>query len=152
QWVPDDVLEVTYERETLRLDRQTCERARELARGSGLPHNQARPIVVRQISRDLARQYAGRIGADPHGGRGALDDTETGDSRREMLPDPAVRHALDLLWPVLTPQRLLTDLFASPERIASAAPELSPPEQRLLRREPGDGWACSDVPLLDEAM
>src|SRR5215471_16944892 len=113
QWVPDDVLEVTYERATLRLDRQTCDRARELARGSGLPHNQARPIVVRQLSRDLARQYAGRIGADPRGGRGVLDDTETEDIRREMLPDPAVRHALDLLWPVLTPQRLLTDLFAS---------------------------------------
>jgi DNA helicase IV len=47
---------------------------------------------------------------------------------------------------------LLADLFASPERIATAAPQLSRPEQRLLLREPGRGWACSDVPLLDEAM
>ncbi len=152
QWVPGDVLEVPWERKTLQLDRQTCERVRELARGSGLPHNQARPIVVQQISRALARQYADRIGADPYGGRGVLDDTEIDDIRREMLPDPAVQHALDVLWPVLTPQQLLTDLFSSPGRIASAAPQLGPAQQRLLLREPGSGWACSDVPLLDEAM
>jgi DNA helicase IV len=152
QWVPGDVLEVTYEREALELDRQTCERARELARGSRLPHNQARPIVVRQISQALAQQYADRIGADPYTGRGGLDDTEIEAIRREMLADPAVQHALDVLWPVLTPQRLLADLFSSPGRIASAASQLSPAEQRLLLREPGSGWACSDVPLLDEAM
>jgi DNA helicase IV len=152
QWVPDDVLEVTYERETLELDRQTCERVRGLVRESGLLHNQARPIVVQQISRALARQYAGRIGADPRGGRGLLDDTQIEDIRREMLGDQAVHHALDTLWPVLTPQQLLADLFGSAERIASAAPQLSPAEQRLLLREPGGGWACSDVPLLDEAM
>jgi DNA helicase IV len=152
QWVPRDVLEVTYGRETLQLDRPTCVRVRELARGSGRPHNQARPIVVRQISRALARQYADRIGADPCGGRGVLDDTEIDDIRREMLADPAVQHALDMLWPALTPQQLLTDLFSSPGRLASAASQLGPAEQGLLRREPGGGWACSDVPLLDEAM
>ena len=152
QWVPNDVLEVPYERQRLQLDRQTCERVRELARGSGLPHNQARPVVVQEISRALARQYADRVGADPYGGRGMLDDTEIEDVRREMLPDPAVQHALDVLWPALTPQQLLTDLFSSPERIASAAPQLGPAEQGLLLREPGSGWACSDVPLLDEAM
>jgi len=152
QWAPGDVLAVTYEREALQLDRQTCERVRELARGSRLPHNEARPIVVRQISQALAQQYAGRIGAHPFRGRGVLDDTETEEIRREMLTDPAVQHALDTLWPALTPEQLLTDLFSSPERIASAAPQLSPAEQRLLRREPGRGWAGSDVPLLDEAM
>jgi DNA helicase IV len=117
-----------------------------------LPHNQARLIVVQQIGRALAQQYADRIGADLYGRRGVLDDTEIDDIRREMLADPAVQHALDVLWPVLTPQQLLTDLFCSPERIASAASQLSPAEQRLLRREPGGGWASSDVPLLDEAM
>jgi len=152
QWVPDDVLEVTYERQALQLDRPTCERVRELARGSRLLHNQARPIVVQQVSQALAQQYAGRIGADPYRGPSLLDDTEIEDIRRGMLHDPAVRHALDTLWPVLTPQQLLADLFCSPERIASAASQLGPAEQRLLLREPGGGWACSDVPLLDEAM
>lgn len=90
QWVPDDVLRVSYGREALELDRQTCERTREMARGSRLPHNQARPIVVRQISRALAYQYADRIGADPYRGRGMPDDTEIEDVRREMLADPAV--------------------------------------------------------------
>jgi len=50
------------------------------------------------------------------------------------------------------PQQLLTDLFSSPERIAAAASQLSPQEQRLLLRAAGRGWARSDVPLLDEAM
>ncbi|MFJ3221493.1 ATP-binding domain-containing protein [Kitasatospora sp. NPDC086801] len=151
QWVPDDVVLVEYERETLRLDRQTCERARERARDSGLLHNQARPIVVQQISEVLAQQYGDRIGADPYGGPNLLDDAQIEDIRQELLQDPAVHAALDMLWPVLAPQQLLTDLFASPERIASAAPQLTAEERRLLLREPHRGWASSDVPLLDDA-
>jgi DNA helicase IV len=85
QWIPDDVLEITYERKTLQLDRQTCERVQELARGSRLPHNQARPIVVQQISQALAQHYADRIGADPRGGPNLLYDAEIDDIRRELL-------------------------------------------------------------------
>jgi DNA helicase IV len=61
-----------------------------------------------------------------------------------------VRARLDDLWPALTPQRLLEELFASPERLAAAAPALTAAERAALLREPG-GWSAADVPLLDEA-
>jgi DNA helicase IV len=151
QWVPDDVLEVDYEREVLRLDRQTCVRARDRARNTGLPHNQARPILVREIVGALARQWADRIGADVLGGPNLLDEEDLETIRQELRADPEVHAALDQLWPTLTPQQLLTDLFLSEERISSAAPGLSAWEQQMLLRDPEDGWAASDAPLLDEA-
>jgi DNA helicase IV len=72
------------------------------------------------------------------------------DIRRELWDDPEVRARLDDLWPALTPQRLLEDLFAGPARLAAAAPALTAAERAALRREPG-GWSAVDVPLLDEA-
>ncbi|GAA3419455.1 hypothetical protein GCM10018952_58980 [Streptosporangium vulgare] len=134
EWVPEDHLEVEYEGETLRLDRRTCERARDLARGSLSPHNPARPIVVGEISRALAERYAERVGTDPYDGERLLDDDQVESIRREMLTDEAVRAALDELWPDLTPQRLLTDLFGSRDRIASAAPGFTPEDRALLLR------------------
>jgi hypothetical protein len=59
-----------------------------------------------------------------------------------------VRRVLDELWPVLDPQQLLVDLYASPARLATAMPG---EEGRSLLRAPGSGWTAADVPLLDEA-
>ena len=41
-----------------------------------------------------------------------LDEADLAEIRRELRGDPEVQAALDELWPVLTPQRLLADLFA----------------------------------------
>jgi DNA helicase IV len=82
--------------------------------------------------------------------RSLLDDADRADLRRELAAAPGVRAAIDDLWPALTPQRLLKDLFADPERLASAAAGLTEAERGLLRRAPG-GWSAADVPLLDEA-
>jgi DNA helicase IV len=71
--------------------------------------------------------------------------------RRELSEDPGVLAALRELWPVLTPQRLLTDLLADPVRLASAAARLTEAERARLSRAPGGGWSAADVPLLDEA-
>lgn len=75
------------------------------------------------------------------------------DARRLLATDADVRAALDALWPPLTPQQLLTDLYGQPARLASAAPGLTDGERKLLFRAPedGDGWSAADVPLLDEA-
>jgi len=51
----------------------------------------------------------------------------------------------------LTPQQLVADLWASPERLAAAAPHLTAAERALLRRPRGAPWTPADVPLLDEA-
>jgi DNA helicase IV len=166
QWVPEDALEVTVDRQELRLSRRTCERIRDRARRTRLPHNRARPNVENAVIDALARQLVERLGhdpfaADPLGGDDApgeganlLDDLDADEIRRELRGDPAVRAAIDRLWPALTPQGLLADLFSSPDRLAAAAPELTAAERESLLRAPDagwTGWTPADVPLLDEA-
>jgi DNA helicase IV len=58
---------------------------------------------------------------------------------------------VDDLWPVLTPERLLGELFADPDRIASATPGWSAADRALLHRPRGSAWTPADVPLLEEA-
>ncbi|TDB69400.1 ATP-binding domain-containing protein [Micromonospora sp. KC721] len=151
QWVPDEPLAVEVERETLLLDPQTVRQARDRVRRSGRPHNLARALFDVEIVHALAEQVAERIGADPLGGENLLSEADRAEIRRELREEPGVRATLDELWPVLTPQRLLTDLYASTERIATAAPMLTDAERALLHRTPGGGWSPADVPLLDEA-
>ena len=76
---------------------------------------------------------------------------------------PAVRRmedvklALDRMWPVLTPQLLLRDLFGATALIRAASNDvLSEAEQKLLQRARGASlddvvWTSSDIPLIDEA-
>jgi DNA helicase IV len=159
EFPPDATVEVEYEQCTVRLDWAACNRVWAMARESPLPHNQARPFVVREISDALAREYARQIGTDVLDGSLLLDESEIEELRQDMLEDGAVRDLLGEVWPDLTPERLLADLFSSAERIGSAVSMLTfgePPlltlaEQCLLLRAPNAGWSPSDVPLLDEA-
>ncbi|WP_442934403.1 HelD family protein [Micromonospora sp. CPCC 205546] len=151
QWVPDEPLEIELpQQEVLRLDPETVRAARDRARRSGRPHNLARALFDVEIVHALAAQVAERIGADPLGGENLLDEADVAEIRRELREEPEVRAVLDEFWPVLTPQRLLADLYASTERIAVAASMLTDAERAVLHREPG-GWTPADVPLLDEA-
>lgn len=183
----EGALEIQTEERLLLLERGTCQRARTLARQSRQPHNSARVIFVRSVIEALARQVADGYAAEtitadvietepeaaellaPAGSGGAslLDDADLAALRRELRADPAVGAALEELWPVLTPRQLLTDLFADAAAMASAAPELTAAERRLLLRdraagdaagdtaetgpEPAGGWTVADIPLLDEA-
>ncbi|WP_084261473.1 HelD family protein [Micromonospora rifamycinica] len=152
QWVPDEPLEIELpQREVLLLDPATVRLARERVRRTGRPHNLARAQFDIEIVHALADQVAERIGADPLGGDNLLEEADRAEIRRELREEPEVTAALDRLWPVLTPQQFLDDLYASPERIAAAAPMLTDTERALLHRPPGDGWTPADVPLLDES-
>lgn len=179
QEVPSEVREVVttdahpglgYQPEVLRLHPAACRRARDRARASGLPHNRAQRVFAEVLVDTLARQVADRLGEDPYadvelpgggGFAGFTPDPEVspnllgeGDVARiaeELASDPQVRAAIAQLWPILSPQQLLSDLFASEERLAAAAPGLSAEQRASLRREPGGGWSVADVPLLDEA-
>jgi len=166
QQVPRDALEITFEREVLRLDLKTVQRARDRARRSRRPHNQARPVFVGEIIDALVQQVTGKLtaglreadklvaeilGEEMPSESSTLGAADTEDIRAELRQDSGVRAAIAQLWPVLTPQRLLDDLFASRRRLASAAPTLSEEDRALLRRDPRGGWTPADVPLLDEA-
>jgi DNA helicase IV len=168
---------IEFAGETLRLDAAVVREATRRARAARLPHNRARPLFQRHIVPALARRYAERtrelaerleaeVADDLAAARAAIEadlaaipevpgsaedeQVNLADRRRELWADPGVRAQLDDLWPALTPQRLLADLLASPERLAAAAPALTAAERAALLREPG-GWSAADVPLLDEA-
>lgn len=151
QQVPEQAWEITTDQYRVYLHPHTCRAARDRARRTGLPHNLARPIFVQQVVDALARQVADEVGADPLGGENLLDEAEVADIRHELHQDPAVQDALAELWPVLTPEQLLADLFSSADRLASAAPHLTETERAALLRAPDGGWSAADVPLLDEA-
>ena len=167
QELPDEPVEIPFEREVLLLDRKTVQRARERARRSRRPHNQARPIFVREILDALVQQVTKKFTAglretdklvadilgepEPAADSSVLGPADTEDIRGELRQDPRVRAAIARLWPVLTPQQLLDDLFDSPRRLAAAAPRLTREERAVLSRDPDAGWTPADVPLLDEA-
>ncbi|MBO4205752.1 HelD family protein [Micromonospora echinofusca] len=150
QEVPDDGLDVEVDQYVLALTPDTVAAARDRARRTGKPHNLARAVFDIEVVHALTAQVAERIGADPLGGENLLDEADLAEIRRELAAEPEVRATLDGLWPVLTPQQLLADLYADPDRIATAAPQLTDAERALLHRQPG-GWSPADVPLLDEA-
>jgi len=146
----------------LRLDPEVCARARDLARETGAPHNEARATFVRvvltalqeQVAR-IARAEADRMEADQRAVDELIDDSVFGDDEQlddgpllgdEEVDDlraelwagfaPAVHEAIERLWPRLTAQRLLTDLLTSPERLGVAAAGLTPTESASLLRRP----------------
>ncbi|HEV6952817.1 MAG TPA: AAA family ATPase [Promicromonospora sp.] len=114
------------------------------ARRTHKPHNLARATFVRDMLERLADQY-----------RDFQDEPVQGEDRaaviEDLRSDRAVRVALNIAWLPITPEKLVTDLYAKPHRLAEAAPELTARERRLLEREPGSPWTEADVPILDEA-
>jgi DNA helicase IV len=166
QQAPAQPVEIRYEREVLRIDQAMATAARERARRSRRPHNEARAVFVREIISALTRQVAGRLaasmretdamvaeilGEDDPPDRNLMDEVALDDIRRELRGNSEVRAAINRLWPALTPQRLLADLFASPARLRRAAPRWPEGDRAALVREPGGGWSLADIPLLDEA-
>ena len=144
QRLPEGDVELKVGSHTLVLTRDAVAASRSRARSTGAPHNEARVTFVK----DMLRHLAGRL-AD------AMGQSLTEDLRAELDADLRdardVRVTLNLLWMPLTPQRFLTDLFATPVRLAAATRHLLSVEERdLLRRERGAPWTLSDVALLDE--
>lgn len=151
QEVPDRALELVVDDHVLRLEPTTVARARRRARASGLPHNRARRHFVAGVLDALVAQEVQRLAADVGDADLVAETVDAEALRAKLRRDRSVRAALQRLWPRLTPQRLLDDLFASPERLAAAAPQLIAREQQALLRRPLGTWTPADVPLLDEA-
>jgi DNA helicase IV len=148
--VPRAPVPVDYEGHTLWMRPEKITAARDTARETGLPHNEARETFHKRVIADLAMQYADIIGEDPLGGENLLGLDDRASLAGEIAGDAVIRGEIEGLWPELRPTELLEDLFASSDRLDSAAAVLREEERRLLHREPG-GWSEADVPLLDEA-
>jgi len=151
QAVPDGPAEVTVDGTTLRLTPTDAARARSRARAASRLHNEARPTFARRVIDRLTQKYADKLGADVRGGTSLLDAADVAALRREVAAEPAVHALIDRLWPRLTPERLLRDLFASRDRLVAATPGWDDADRELLLRPASSPWTPSDVPLLDEA-
>lgn len=164
QELPAEPIAIELDDVTVEIDPAVAAEARRRARATGLTHNAARTTFRDTLGGLLVQQGLEKLDqgledppelAELLRELGDLPEIEpagaaevSAEMRAELRDDIRSRRefhaAVERLWPVLTPQRALTDLYASPERLAAAGA----PEQ--LRREPGAEWTVADAPLLDE--
>ncbi|MEW2612677.1 ATP-dependent DNA helicase [Streptomyces sp. NPDC047880] len=145
QALPDPVIAIEHDREVLMLDDGLVNVARERTRAARLPHNASREHFEGHILNALTDLYAERIGTDPFDGSSLLDPSDITQIRDDLAENPEVRAAVDQLWPLLTPQRLVADFLAAPEEFLPAE------DADAVRRPVTRRWTVADVPLLDEA-
>jgi DNA helicase IV len=164
QKVPTSPIAVELEDVTVEVDRKVATEARRRARATGQPHNIARATFRDTLGKLLVQQGLERLNhefEDPPelvellSGLSGLPEIEpagaaeiTAEMRAELRDDLradlAFHAAVDELWPAITPEQVLTDLYASPERLRTAGGDAS------LRRDAGAPWTVADAPLLDE--
>ncbi|WP_435592478.1 HelD family protein [Nocardia sp. bgisy118] len=150
QEVPAEPVRLSFDGYPVTLDKKIATKARGRARSSRRPHNLARPIFASSVIDALTDQLAQTMGADLSGGPSLLSRTDLAEIRDEMKSDPGVQAAIGRLWPILTPQEVLADLLADPQRLDRVAASLSPEDRAELVR-PDDGeFSAADAPLLDE--
>lgn len=118
------------------------------ARRGGGTHNRRRSLVERLIGQRLLDLLRRR---DPDAGHTVSDLV------RILRRDPIGRAALERMWPVLSAEELLHDLFGSPALLTLAGRGLlRAGERRLLYRARARSvdhvtWTGPDLALLDEA-
>ncbi|MBP3036922.1 AAA family ATPase [Arthrobacter sp. zg-ZUI100] len=122
-------------------------RARDKARATGKPHNEARVTFVKILLRELTEQLTDQLEESA----GAGNSTDRAYLAEDVRSSRDVRVALNLCWMPMTPEKLLSELFSKPGQLEAAAPALTDAEIALLRRSPDAPWTESDIPLLDEA-
>ncbi len=128
--------------------REVIERARRRPGN----HNQRRSAIGRELASRLASQYYQRFIRDE--GEGASGVAELADQIRAT---PEFQAALQRMWPRLSGQELLHDLFGAPALVrAAGAGVLTEAECDLLVRPRSASldevaWTKADAALIDEA-
>ncbi len=145
QRLPEEPIAIGLKDITVHINAETAEWARQEARDTGLPHNEARATFVEIVTYVLTERAIARIGKGwlSREDKQGWEDMRSG-LLKDLAEDATFLAAMDSLWPVLTPQSLLSELLSSPDRLAAAGGDPA-----LLRAD-GSAWTVSDVPLLDE--
>lgn len=144
QRVPAEPVEVRLDGRTVVIRPDDVAQAIARARRLHRPHNLARVAFVRDMLSRLAGQYVAQLAFE-------VPADERGEIVEELRTTREVRVALNLAWMPMSPQKLVSDLYSRPWRLAQAAPELSARDRALLERAADAPWTPADVPLLDEA-
>ena len=141
--IPPQERQMQVEGSSIPLRPRVMRSAAESARRHGRSHNAARSVFVRTMLQHLVDLYAQATGHSP--------DTVDRDDAEAVLRDSRdVRRELNLAWPPLAAEQVLSDLFASPEGVFAATPGWSNDDRELLLRRRGEEWTTADVALLDE--
>ena len=125
-------------------------------------HNSRRALLEQRLSRLLFRAWRRSAEAAAAAGRrAALTESEQAEASEELAGAlrrlPGAREALERMWPVLTPEQLLHDLFGAPPLLRRAAAGVLSSQEiaalvRTRKANEGDvAWTEADIPLLDEA-
>jgi len=147
QRLPKDPLPIRLADVTVQIDAETAQWAIEEARASGQPHNEARAVFIEIVTYVLTERAIPRIGKGwlTRDDRNAWKQLRT-NLLRELADHDKFTAALNELWPILTPETLLAELYTSAERLRAAGAD------ETLWRADGTAWTVSDVPLLDELV
>ena len=110
-------------------------------------HNVARVTFNKAALSSLARVLAEQLREQGN----TIDEQDQRYLRDDLRNSYDVKVVLNTAWLPLTPEKLLQDLYARPQWLASLTPSWSPEKRALLRRDRDAPFTVSDVPLLDEA-
>ncbi|MDU0478522.1 ATP-binding domain-containing protein [Staphylococcus chromogenes] len=146
QQVPQETIAFRFGSLTVEITAPMVKSARTKARRSRRAHNDARAIFADRLLELAAEQLRDLIGADPLGGANLLGAGDVAELHDELAEDPGMQAVIEELWPKLTPEQVLRDLFADP---SVAAAEYDDDTQNALRC-PTDGFSPADAALLDE--
>lgn len=145
-------VQIPVGRAIINLKRRYSEEAIERARRRPGNHNQRRSAVGRELANRLAQEYHERFvreGTDEVNAVGELADL--------IRSTTEFKEALQRIWPRLSGQELLHDLFGAPALLRAAGKDLfSDAELELLVRKRSESfdeieWTKADAALIDEA-
>lgn len=147
QIVPREPQTLDINGEQLVVEPQLIRHAMQRAWEGRKPHNEARVTFNKTALSALAKQLAEQL----RGNGNTIEDSDQAWLREDIRTSYDVKVALNTAWMPLTPEKLLQDLYARPQWLATLTPGWSEHKRALLRRERDAPFTVSDVPLLDEA-
>ena len=148
------VMDVPYGRFILKVDPEETKAIVDRARRRGGQHNPRRSAVGRELARSLADQFRTRSGVTASDLD--IDDVEGGleDAIRSTT---AFKQVLQRIWPRLTGQDLLHDLFGAEALLRVAARDILNDDEIAMLVRPRSAsmadipWTDADLALIDEA-
>ncbi len=141
----DQVVEVDGEQITV--PSSLIQAAMQRAWETHKPHN-----VARVTFNKLAITAIAELLVDELRRRGrAIDDSDAALLREDVRTAYDVKVVLNTAWMPLSPQKLVQDLYARPNWLATITSRWEPAKRALLLRGRDQPFTISDIPLLDEA-
>ncbi len=147
QVVPTEPQVLDINGEVLTVSAQVIQAAMQRAWETKKPHNVARVTFNKAALSTITRLLADQLRS--HGS--TIEDSDQAWLREDVRTATDVKVALNTAWLPLTPRKLLQDLYARPQWLASLTPGWSAERRALLLRDRTAPFTVSDVALLDEA-